>query len=205
MQKLLIATGNAAKISMFRNMLSGLENVDLVFLSDLENVPESPDENWKTPEDNAFLKAKYYWDHFSIPTLADDAWFEVDALNWEPWTMARRWWWELPDSVSDEDWLEFFLDKIKDVDWDLLSASFPFSRCLYVPWEKPRFQTEKIRFKLSRIPRKPYKKWWPLSSLRVFDDWRHEMDVPLDDPLWENQVNREWLLNLLRQYFSDLN
>jgi len=47
--------------------------------------------------------------------------------------MARRWAGQLPDYVSDDDWIVFYLNKVKHIDKELLNASFPFARCLYLP------------------------------------------------------------------------
>ncbi|MDP2396343.1 MAG: hypothetical protein Q8S84_00510 [bacterium] len=39
----------------------------------------------------------------------------------------------MPDSISDDDWIEFFLEKVKHIENEKLQASFPFARCLYLP------------------------------------------------------------------------
>lgn len=195
MKKLLIATSNPGKINMFKELLDWI-NLELIFLSDLKQTIPSPIEDWSTVEDNALLKAKYYSEKTWIDTLADDAWFEIDELNWKPGIMARRWWWELRDDVSDEDWLDFYMDKTRHL-WDKLHASFPFSRCLYLTNWKYYFQSDKIPFYLSRNPRIPFKPWWPISAIRVFEDWRHEMDIPPNDEVWNKQAQREDLWKLL--------
>ncbi len=197
MKKLLIATSNPWKIQMFKDMLKNVKNIEFLFLNDFKEKAPSPEENWKTPQENALIKAKYYSEFYKIPTLADDAGFEIDELNWEPWVMARRWWWILPDNTSDEDWLKFYLNKTKEIPWEYLHGSFPFARCLYISNWKYFFQSDKKIFFLSRIPRKIFKPGWPVSALRVYKDWRHEMDIPPDDPIWQETLKKEDLIKLL--------
>lgn len=196
MKKLLVSTSNPGKIEMFRHLLDWID-IDLIFLSDLDEEIESPEENGETVEDNALLKAKYYSEKTWLPALADDAGFEIDELGWEPGIKARRWAWMLSDDVSDEDWLAFYHDRIKDIPGERLNASFPFSRCLYLPTWEYFFQRDKIPFYLSREPRYPFKPGWPVSSLRIFPDWRHELDVPGDDPVWQEQAKKPGLWKLL--------
>ncbi len=196
MKKLLIATSNPWKIQMFRELLKWVP-LDLIFLSDLDEKIPSPIEDWETIEDNALLKARYYCEKTWFDALADDAWFEIEELGGKPGIMARRWAWELPDETTDEDWLTFYHDKTKHLNWEKLNASFPFARCLYLTDWRHFFQKDKIPFYLSRTPRRPYKNWWPTSALRIFEDWRHEMDVAGDDEIWHEQAKKPWLLKLL--------
>jgi len=198
MKKVLIATWNPGKKEMFKNLLKDNTNIEFLWLSDFESV-EEPDENWKTVEDNALIKAKYYGDKFNIITLADDAWFEIKDLDWEPWVKARRWWWELPDNVSDEDWLEFFLERTKNLDKKLLEWSFPFARCLYFPSWKYYFQSETIPALFSREPRRPFIKGWPLSSICIEKNGIHRLDIPESDPYWNERLKKEWLMKLLEK------
>jgi inosine/xanthosine triphosphate pyrophosphatase family protein len=194
--KLLIATWNPSKLKMFQNLLKNFKWIEFFSLSDFPEVKE-PIEDWKTTEENALIKAKYYCKKFNINVLADDAWLKIHDLDWKPWVMARRWWWELPATVSDDDFLEFLLKKIIHINKDKLPACFPFSRCLYLTTWNYFFQTERIDVFLSKIPRRPYKKWWPVSALKIFPDWRHNLDIPDDDPVLLEWFKKEWLFSLL--------
>lgn len=197
MKKLLIATWNPWKEDMFKELLKW-EWFDLVFLYDLDIYYENPLEDWHTIEENAFIKAKYFCELTGIPTLWDDAWFEINELSYLPWVKARRWAWELPDSISDDDWLEFFQEKIKHINNEKMEASFPFSRCLYLPDGRYFYQTEKIDIFVTKSPRRPYIPWLPISSVCLFHDWRHQLDVLCDDPVYFEHRKKEWLLELLK-------
>lgn len=196
MKKLLIATNNPWKEDMYKDLLSWY-NVELFFLSDLDFYYENPIEDWHTVEENAFIKAKFFCELTWLPTLWDDAWFEIIELSWIPWVKARRWAWELPDSISDDDWLEFFLEKVKHLENEKLEACFPFSRCLYLPNWKYFYQTEKINIFVTKNPRRPYTAWFPISSVCILQDWRHELDIPKNDSIYHENLKKEWLLKLL--------
>jgi len=198
--QLLIATWNPAKLKMFKNLLSDFEGIELLTLKDFPRI-EEPEEDWKTVEENALIKAKYYCEAFKIPTLADDAGLEIDDLWWAPWVKARRWWWELPNTISDEDFLEFLLDKISHIKKDRMEMCFPFSRCLHLPNWEYSFQTERIDMLIWKEPRRPFKKWWPVSSIWYLLDWRHFLDVPDDDPVLFERLKKEGLIELINKYF----
>lgn len=198
--QLLIATRNPSKLEMFKNLLKDFKNIELLSLSDFEKV-EEPLEDWKTVEENAFIKAKYYSEKFNITTLADDAWFEIEDLWWKPWVKARRWWWELLNSVTDDEFIEFYLSKVKDIKKEKFKWRFPFARCLYLSENKYFFQNESIDLYLTKEPKRPYRKWWPMSSVNIMPDWRHFLDVPVDDPALLERLKKEWLIELINNLF----
>ena len=196
--KLLIATTNKGKIQMYRDLLKR-ESVDFGFLDEIGQTVPSPEENGATPEENALLKARHYCQAIGLPTLADDSGFSIDALGGEPGVMTRRWGGALPDTVSDEQWISYYLEKVKNVRESLLKAGFPFCRAIVFADGRTFVQNDKIEFLLTKTPRRPYPKGWPVSSVRVFPDGRHELDIPKDDPLWQIQLKREGLIDLLRR------
>ena len=197
MKTVLIATGNPGKVKMFRELLADFEG-ELRFLSDFPHL-KSPEENAKTVEGNAILKAKYYSSMTGLPAIADDAGMEIEELNDEPGVMARRWNGQLPDDVSDEEWIEFFMKKIAEVpgEWHL-HGHFPFVRCLCFPSGKYILQEDEIPFYVSRTRKKANRAGWPMSDFRVFLDGRHEADVSEDDPIWKEMLKAKGLLRMLR-------
>jgi len=196
--KLLIATTNEGKIKMFERLFEG-ESIDLVFLGTYGSPFDPPDENGKTPEENALIKARYYCQKTGLPTLADDAGFCIDALNGEPGVMARRWGGQLPDTVSDEDWLDFFMKRVAPIPNPIFGGSFPFSRAVVFPDGKTFIQNDKIEILLVKTPRRPFKAGFPVSSVHVFPDGRHSLDVPHEDPAWEGHHKKEGLIAMLKK------
>jgi XTP/dITP diphosphohydrolase len=87
-RKLLIATGSKHKLEELRDLL-GLPNTDLVSLHD-EGITNEAEETGLTFEQNARIKAQYYWWESGLATLADDSGIEVDALDGRPGVHTRR-------------------------------------------------------------------------------------------------------------------
>ncbi len=88
MSKILIGTGNQAKVDQFKKLLkdTGLE---IVSAKDLK-IP-APEELASTFEDEAVKKAKYYFEKSGIPAIVDDGGFEIEALGGEPGIKSKRW------------------------------------------------------------------------------------------------------------------
>lgn len=90
MTKLFVATSNQNKIYEFNKIFS--ENnieVELVCPKDFNDFSE-PIEDGKTFEDNAILKAKYFYDKYKLPTLADDSGMCIDFFNGFPGIYSAR-------------------------------------------------------------------------------------------------------------------
>jgi XTP/dITP diphosphohydrolase len=87
--RLLIATTNSAKMAEYKLLLANI-GLEPVSLADLK-IAEAPVEHGLSFVENALLKARFYFDHAAIPTLADDGGLEVDALGGEPGVRSHRW------------------------------------------------------------------------------------------------------------------
>jgi XTP/dITP diphosphohydrolase len=89
MRRLLIATTNPAKLAEYRLLLRHLE-LDLVSLADAA-ISDVPEESGATFEENARIKARFYFERAHTATLADDGGLEIDALGGEPGVKSHRW------------------------------------------------------------------------------------------------------------------
>jgi len=86
--KILIATGNAHKLSEIRDILSD-SRVELLGANDL-GLSLEVEENGSTFAENAALKARAFFDAARLPVLADDSGLEVPALNNAPGVYSAR-------------------------------------------------------------------------------------------------------------------
>jgi XTP/dITP diphosphohydrolase len=111
MREILVATGNIGKFEEIMEFLSGIPSIRFLSLQDvgLENDCEEIGNSF---EENAFQKAQYFFEKTNIPTIGEDSGVEVDALKGELGIKTRRW--GAGENASDEEWLEYFLDRIKD-------------------------------------------------------------------------------------------
>jgi XTP/dITP diphosphohydrolase len=89
MRRLLIATTNPAKLAEYRLILRGIE-LRLVSLAEV-GITDMPEESGATFEENAVIKARFYFEHARTATLADDGGLEIDALGGEPGVRSHRW------------------------------------------------------------------------------------------------------------------
>ena len=110
MKKLLLATSNPGKILEMKECLAGLP-LELLTLKDLSNLPPQPHEGGSSHSENAILKARYYFSHAAIPTLAEDSGIHVEALEGELGIHTRRW--GAGPEASDAEWIEFFLKRMR--------------------------------------------------------------------------------------------
>ncbi|MBU6140642.1 MAG: RdgB/HAM1 family non-canonical purine NTP pyrophosphatase [Proteobacteria bacterium] len=85
--RLLIASGNAGKVSEISALLTplGIESIP----ASQFNLPE-PEETGKTFAENSLIKAKFYGEKTKIVALADDSGLCVEAMNGEPGIHSAR-------------------------------------------------------------------------------------------------------------------
>lgn len=141
--KLFLASNNPEKIEQWKNMLdkSGIELLTPKSLG----VDVSIVEDGNLPKDNALKKARAYFCKTGIATIGDDSGIEFDFLNGEPGVKARRWMGRFSDNVSDEEWLDYLMLRIKEVSgdkfgkirasWALVSSKGEFVKDIILPFK----------------------------------------------------------------------
>ncbi|MFA5800805.1 MAG: non-canonical purine NTP pyrophosphatase [Candidatus Peribacteraceae bacterium] len=107
--QLFIGTNNDGKVIEIRQVLDGLP-VSIVLPADLK-IQTTPVESGDTFEENARIKARYYFDRAKLPTVADDSGIIVEALADELGIHTRRW--GAGPKASDEEWIGHFLERMK--------------------------------------------------------------------------------------------
>lgn len=108
MIKILIATRNFGK---FKELMEVLEPLPIKFVSlNDEKIDGDIEENGKTYEANATLKAEYFGRKANLPTIADDSGIHIDALAGELGIKTRRW--GAGADADDETWLNHFLHRM---------------------------------------------------------------------------------------------
>ncbi len=94
MKKILIATSNAHKVSEVKDILASLNyEVDLITPKQLANGKDigEPVEDGSTFKENSYKKAKFYYDLFKMPTIADDSGICIDFYDGKPGIYSARW------------------------------------------------------------------------------------------------------------------
>lgn len=90
MKKIFIATGNQHKVEEFSDIFKTMNlDVKLVSPKDFNDTSE-PVEDGNTYEENSYIKAKFYYDKYHLPTIADDSGVEIDFFDGKPGIYSAR-------------------------------------------------------------------------------------------------------------------
>ncbi|MCM3651443.1 XTP/dITP diphosphatase [Metabacillus litoralis] len=109
MKNIWIATNNAGKASEFQEMFSKL-GYSIKTLNDLDD-PIEIEENGRTFEENARIKAETLSKIVNEPVLADDSGLMIDQLNGAPGVYSARY---TGTHKSDADNIQKVLDELKN-------------------------------------------------------------------------------------------
>ena len=122
--KIFLATKNNDKITEFQQILSNMNNVELVTSKDID-IPDV-EETGSTFVENAILKARSAANFISLPSIADDSGIEVDYLNGRPGVWSARY---AGEDATNEMNNEKLLKELEGVSDDKRGACY---RCVIV-------------------------------------------------------------------------
>lgn len=148
MAKLLLATGNQAKLKELRSLLRDLP-YELVTLPEV-GISIKVDESGNSLEENARLKATIFADKSQLLTLADDSGLEVDALGGQPGVLSARY---AGKNASDSERIDYLLSRLKDVPWEKRSARFRCVIAIATPDGQVEFSSGACRGIITLKPR----------------------------------------------------
>jgi len=175
MKILLLATHNQAKLEELKIGVRLLikKGVKIVTLNDL-NINKNPKETWKTFEENAKLKAKFYGDLTGCPTIADDGGLLIPFLNNEPGVKSRRW---LGYEASDEELIKHTLLHLRGVKWSDRIAYLQTCLCFYDPQiNKSICEQEKIKGFIAEKPSGKATNGYPFRALFIVEKYNKYYD-----------------------------
>jgi XTP/dITP diphosphohydrolase len=130
MQRLILATRNANKVTELRAILAGAGlAVELVGADAYPDVPDVP-ETGVTFAENAFLKAHALARATGLPAIADDSGLCVDVLGGAPGIFSARWAGRHGDDKAN---LDLLLAQLADVPDIHRTAHFACAAALALP------------------------------------------------------------------------
>ena len=97
-QKIIFATKNTGKLREVSHIF-GDKDFELLSLNDFNNVEEIV-EDGNSFEENAVKKAKFIFEKFKVPVIADDSGLVVEQLNYEPGIYSARY---AGENATDEE------------------------------------------------------------------------------------------------------
>lgn len=149
MQRLVLATRNAHKITELQSILSdaGLE-LELVGADQYPDIPDVK-ETGVTFAENALLKAHTLAKATGLPAVADDSGLCVDVLGGAPGIFSARW---AGQHGADQANLELLLAQLADIDTDHRGAYFACAAALALPDGTERVVEGQLRGTLRYSP-----------------------------------------------------
>ena len=128
MSKIIIATNNQHKTVEIRSILKENNKIKILSLKDF-GIKADINEDGKTLEENALIKAAYVYKLLGIPALADDTGLFVDALNGEPGVYSARY---AGEDATYEDNCKKLTSHLENIPEDKRTAEFVSVICLYI-------------------------------------------------------------------------
>ncbi len=132
--KVLFATTNPAKIKKYYDILKE-KDIELITLKDI-GINLNVDETGKDALENAYIKAKAYYDVTNIPTIGMDNNLFIEELPYEkqPGTHVRR---INGKELNDEEMIEHYTNLVKE-NGGKLTAKWVYGMVIYDGKEKKR-------------------------------------------------------------------
>ncbi len=181
--KIIIASKNPGKYQEIQDFLTPVSGLTTLAIPDSHSAIEV-EETGETYQDNSFLKAKAFYIPAVDYTLADDAGIEIPVISKQLGVKTRRF--GAGEKVSDQEWLDYFLNYFKNYKGDQRQARFKTSLCLY-NGQTPLFFEGIVTGRIAQQQQCPIIKGIPLSSVFIPDGFSVAMSqMPLQQ---KNQIS----------------
>ena len=130
--RIVFATGNAGKIKEIRMIMEDT-GMEVVSMKDA-GITADIDENGKTYEENALIKARAVAAFTNDIVMADDSGLEIDYLNKEPGIYSARY---AGEDTSYDIKNQMLLDRLQGVPMEKRTARFVCAIAAVVPGHEP--------------------------------------------------------------------
>lgn len=161
--KVLFATTNPAKVKRY---VAALEKrgIQVITINDLDKQVEVI-ENGRTALENAYIKAKAYYDATHITTIATDDNLFIEELPEEkqPGANVRR---INGKRLTDDEMIEYYTGLVKEYG-ERLTAKWVYGMVIYNGKEKKEYTWSKSHFYFVAQPSEKRNPGYPLDSISV--------------------------------------
>ena len=164
--KVLFATTNLAKVRKYKEKLKE-KGIELITINDLDFKLDI-DENGKNAIENAYIKAKTYYDVVKIPTIGMDNCLFIEELPEEkqPGTHVRR---INGKELKDDEMIEYYTNLVKQYGGKL-TAKWVYGMVICNGKETKEYTWSKGDFYLVSKPCKERNPGYPLDSISVMPE-----------------------------------
>ncbi len=195
--KILLATTNPGKRNEIISAFSNTDTLEFITLEELDLHRLDVEENGRSYQENALIKAKAYFEAAGIPTIAEDSGIEISALQDELGIHTRRW--GAGPTANDQEWLDFFMNRMgQEKDRE---ARF-VSHAVYID-QDGHFSCEgECRGTITHEVEGPIPHGIPLSA--VFKPLNEDLVYSAMDDEHKNKLShRGWAINKLHNWMTN--
>lgn len=186
--KLLFATTNSAKIRKYAEALEK-RGIELVTIKDL-GINIKVDENGKNTLENAFLKAKAYYDVTKMTTIGMDNNLFIEELPEEkqPGTHVRR---INGKELNDDEMIDYYTNLVKE-NGGKLKAKWVYGIVVYNGKEAKKYTWSKSHFYFVDKPSEKRNPGYPLDSISIATKFnKYFVELNEDEKVEMNQESNE--------------
>ena len=176
--KILFATTNPAKVKRYESKLTE-KGIELITIKDLDFKLDI-DENGKNALENAYIKAKAYYDATNITTIGMDDNLFIEELPEEkqPGTHVRR---INGKELTDDEMIEYYTNLAKEYGGKL-TAKWVYGMVIYNGKEKKEYTWSKSHFYFVDKPCDKRNPGYPLDSITVVPEYnKYYLDLTKEE------------------------
>ena len=164
--KVLFATTNPSKIKRYSEKLKE-KNIDVLTIKDL-GINLKPEETGKNAIENAYIKAKAYYDETKIITIGMDNNLYIEELPKEkqPGTHVRR---VNGKELNDDEMIEYYSNLVKNYGGKL-TAKWVYGMVIYDGKKPKEYSWSKNHFYFVDTPCKKRNPGYPLDSMSIMPE-----------------------------------
>ena len=176
--KILFATTNPAKVKRYEKKLTE-KGIELITIKDLDFKLDI-DENGKNALENAYIKAKAYYDTTNITTIGMDDNLFIEELPEEkqPGTHVRR---INGKELTDDEMIEYYSNLAKEYGGKL-TAKWVYGMVIYNGKEKKEYTWSKSQFYFVDKPCDKRNPGYPLDSITIVPEYnKYYLDLTKEE------------------------
>lgn len=193
--KVLFATGNPAKVKRYKESLEK-NGIELITIKDI-GINLDIDENGKDAIENAYIKAKAYYDATGIPTIGMDNNLFIDGIeeSLQPGTHVRR---VGGRQLSDEEMITYYTRLVKE-HGEKLQAKWVYGMVVITDKSCDELTWSKDKFYFVSTPCSKRNPGYPLDSISIIPEFNKYL-VELSDEernLYKSKENIDRVVNFI--------
>lgn len=184
-KQVLFATTNPAKIKKYTEKLKE-KGIEVLTIKDL-GINLKPEETGKNAIENAYIKAKAYYDKTKITTIGMDNNLFIEELPQEkqPGTYVRR---VNEKELNDDEMIEYYTNLVKQYGGKL-TAKWVYGMVVYNGKEAKKYTWSKKHFYFIDKPSEKRNPGYPLDSISIMPECNKYFVELTDEDKKQNKEN----------------